>query len=230
MTETMNRIAVVISNPTVGAELGHLGDWLGDNGFEVRRLVRDDVLAPDAADGADLLIVLGSEWTLARPMDAATDPPQAAAAIAAEIELVRRWVSQDRPMLGICFGAQLLSQALGGNIIRQPAPHIAWETPEAQIDELRAPWVVLHNDAFTVPPGADTLAHADHAPVAFRYGRAWAVQFHPEVDAPILQRMFDGVGTSREVSEPEVAALRARADQQRDDSLRLFDRFWEEVS
>ena len=84
-------------------------------------------------------------------------------------------------MLGICFGAQLLSRALGGEVTRQAAPHIAWESPDTDIEALRAPWVLLHNDAFTVPPGADVLAEADHAPMAFRYGRAWGVQFHPEV-------------------------------------------------
>lgn len=224
------RTAVVISNPTVGAELGHLEPWLRDNGFDVRRLVRDDILAADAADDADLVIVLGSEWTLARTMDAPHDPPQAAAAIAAEIELVRRRVEQDKPLLGICFGGQLLSQALGGEVTRQDAAHIAWETPETDVEELRAPWVLLHNDAFTVPPGAELLAEADHAPIAFRHGRAWGVQFHPEVDAEILTQMFDDVGTPREVSAPQVDALRARADEQREDSLRLFDRFWAEVS
>ena len=224
------RTAVVISNPTVGAELGHLEPWLHDNGFVVRRLVRDDMLAPDAVDDADLLIILGSEWTLARTMDAPHDPPRAAAAIAAEIELVRRRVAQDKPLLGICFGGQLLSHALGGQVTRQDAPHIAWETPETDVDELRAPWVLLHNDAFTVPPGAELLAEADHAPIAFRHGRAWGVQFHPEVDAKILAQMFDDVGTPREVSTPQVDALRARAYEQRTDSLRLFDRFWAEVS
>jgi len=224
------RTAVVIANPTVGAELGHLEPWLRDNGFDVRRLVRDDILAADAADDADLVIVLGSEWTLARTMDAPHDPPQAAAAIAAEIELVRRRVEQDKPLLGICFGGQLLSQALGGEVTRQDAAHIAWETPETDVEELRAPWVLLHNDAFTVPPGAELLAEADHAPIAFRHGRAWGVQFHPEVDAEILTQMFDDVGTPREVSAPQVDALRARADEQREDSLRLFDRFWAEVS
>jgi GMP synthase-like glutamine amidotransferase len=221
------RTAVVISNPAVGAELGHLDPWLRDNGFDVRRLVRDEVLPADAADDADLVIVLGSEWTLARDME---DPPHAAAAIAAEIELVQRRVEQDRPLLGICFGGQLLSRALGGEVTRQAAPHIAWETPETDIAELDAPWVLLHNDAFTVPPGAQLLAEADHAPIAFRHGRAWGVQFHPEVDAEILTRMFDDVGTPSEVSEPQVAALRHRADEQRKDSLRLFDRFWAEVS
>jgi GMP synthase-like glutamine amidotransferase len=225
----MSRIAAVISNPTVGAELGHLDDWLADNGFAVRRLVRDDVLAVDAADHADLLIVLGSEWTLARTMDRDDDPPQAAAAIAAERDLVRRWVAQDRPMLGICFGGQMLSAALGGEVTRQASPHIAWETPETGIEALRAPWVLLHNDAFTVPPGGELLAEADHAPVAFRYGRAWGVQFHPEVDAAILEQMFTDVGTAQEVSAPQVDALRSRADEQRRDSRQLFDRFWAEV-
>jgi GMP synthase (glutamine-hydrolysing) len=224
------RTAVVIANPTVGAELGHLEGWLADNGFDVRRLVRDDILSEDAADDADLVIVLGSEWTLARPMDAPDDPPQAAAAIAAELALIRRRVEQDRPLLGICFGGQLLSRALGGEVTRQDAAHIAWETPETDVEVLRAPWVLLHNDAFTVPPGAQILATADHAPIAFRHGRSWGVQFHPEVDAEILERMFDDVGTPAEVSAPQVDALRSRADEQRADSLRLFDRFWAEVS
>lgn len=225
-----DRIAVVIANPTVGAELGHLEPWLADTGFAVRRLVRDDVLAEDAADDADLVIVLGSEWTLARTMDAPDDPPQAAAAIAAEIALVRRRVEQGKPLLGICFGGQLLARALGGEVIRQSAPHIAWETPASDLEELQAPWALLHNDAFTVPSGAEMLAEADHAPIAFRYGRAWGVQFHPEVDAAILARMFDDVGTPQDVSAPQVDALRARAEEQRADSRRLFDRFWAEVS
>ncbi len=224
------RTAVVISNPTVGAELGHLEPWLRDNGFDVRRLVRDDILPADAADDADLVIILGSEWTLARTMDEPHDPPQAAAAIAAETALVRRRVQQDKPLLGICFGGQMLSRALGGQVTRQEAAHIAWETPETDVDELRAPWVLLHNDAFTVPPGAELLAEADHAPIAFRHGRAWGVQFHPEVNAEILAQVFDDVGTPREVATPQVDALRARADAQRTDSLRLFDRFWAEVS
>jgi len=224
------RTAVVISNPTVGAELGHLEPWLRDNGFVVRRLVRDDILAADAADDADLVIVLGSEWTVARTMDGPDDPPQAATAIAAETDLVRRRVEQDKPLLGICFGGQMRSHDLGGQVTRQEAAHIAWETPESDVDELRAPWVLLHNDAFTVPPGAELLAEADHAPIAFRHGRAWGVQFHPEVDAEILTQVFDDVGTPREVATPQVEALRARADEQRADSLRLFDRFWAEVS
>ena len=56
------------------------------------------------------------------------------------------------------------------------------------------------------------------------------MQFHPEVDAPILAQIFEDVGTPLEVSAPQVDALRARAEEQRAESLRLFDRFWAEVS
>lgn len=222
--------AVVISNPRVGAELGHLQPWLDDRGFTVERLIRDEVLPPDAADDADLVILLGSVWTMARPMTGAEDPPQAAAAIAAETALVQRRVEQGRPLLGICFGGQVLSTALGGHVSRQAQAHIAWETPESSIAELRAPWMLLHNDAFTVPPSAELLAEADHAPVAFRQGRAWGVQFHPEVDADILARMFDDVGTPVDVATPHVESLRQRQAEQRTESLAFFDRFWAEVT
>ena len=222
--------AVVIANPGVGAELGHLDTWLTGRGFDVRRLTRDDILDVDAADDADLVIILGSMWTLARPMTTSEDPPYAAAAIAAEIALVQRHVEQDTPLLGICFGGQLLSVALGGMVTRQDEAHIAWETPVTSMSELQGPWALLHNDAFTVPPGADVLAEAGHAPIAFRYGRAWGVQFHPEVDADILARIFHDVGIPADIADPQVDALRQRADDQRDDTLRFLDRFWTEVS
>ena len=46
----------------------------------------------------------------------------------------------------------------------------------------------LHNDSFTVPPGATLLAHSPACPAqAFRLGRnAYGLQFHPEVDRAIV--------------------------------------------
>ncbi|MFM9048984.1 MAG: gamma-glutamyl-gamma-aminobutyrate hydrolase family protein, partial [Actinomycetota bacterium] len=122
--------AAVIANPKVGAELGHLGPWLAANDFTVTRLVRDEILPVTAADDADLVIILGSVWTMTRTMDAPTDPPHAAAAIAAEVALAQHRVAQDRPLLGLCFGGQLLSKALGGEVTQQDRTVIAWETPD----------------------------------------------------------------------------------------------------
>ena len=221
--------AAVIANPKVGAELGHLGPWLSANDFTVTRLVRDDVLPVTAADNADLVIILGSVWTMTRTMDAPDDPPQAAAAIAAEVDLVRHLVAQDRPILGLCFGGQLLSKALGGEVAQQERTFIAWETPRTDVPEMHAPWMLLHQDRFTVPPHAELLAQADHAAVAFRYGRAWGLQFHAEVDATGLQGMFEDLQMPQWQWQQYVDALAARANENRIQANALFDRFWSEV-
>ena len=222
--------AVVISNPEVGADLGHLGPWLQANGFTVRRLIRDDVLPVTAADDADLLIILGSVWTMTRTMDAPSDPPQAAPAIAAEVELVRHRAAQDRPTLGLCFGGQLLSHALGGTVTRQDRTVMGWEVPTTDIPEMRAPWMVLHEDQFSLPPHAELLAKAEHAVVGFRYGRAWGLQFHAEVDAAALQKMFEDLDLPQWQWQQYVDAVRERANENRLNANALFDRFWSEVS
>lgn len=222
--------AAVIANPKVGAELGHLGPWLSANGFTVTRLTRDDVLPVTAADDADLLIVLGSVWTMTRTMDAPDDPPHAAAAIAAEVDLVRHRVAQDRPLLGLCFGGQLLSKAVGGEVVRQDRTVIAWDTPTTDLAEMRAPWMLLHQDRFTLPPHAELLAETEHATVAFRYGRAWGLQFHPEVDAGGLERMFEDLQMPQWQWQQYVDALTTRADENRLEAHALFTRFWAEVS
>ena len=222
--------AVVIANPEVGADLGHLGPWLQDNGFTVRRLVRDDVLDVSAADDADLLIVLGSVWTMTRTMDAPNDPPQAAAAISAEVDLVRHRAAQDRPTLGLCFGGQILSAALGGIVTRQDHTVMGWEVPTTDIPEMQVPWMLLHEDQFTLPPNAELLAEAEHAVVGFRYGRAWGLQFHPEVDADVLAKMFQDLQLPAWRWQQYVDAVRERADDNRAQARALFDRFWAEAS
>lgn len=221
--------AVVISNPSVGADLGHLGPWLQDNGFTVRRLIRDNVLPVTAADDADLLVILGSVWTMTRTMDRPDDPPQAAAAIAAEVDLARHRIAQDRPTLGLCFGGQLLSSALGGDVIRQDRTVIGWETPDSDVAEMRAPWMLLHEDQFTLPPRAELLAEAEHAVVGFRYGRTWGLQFHAEVTPAALEQMFIDLRLPQWQWQQYVDALDARAEENRIQATALFDRFWSEV-
>lgn len=225
---TAGLTAAVIANTAVAAELGHLGEWLDVHDIQITRLVRDDVLAINAADDADILIVLGSEWTLATPMTGT-----AGDAIAAEVALVRQWLRTDRPFLGICFGGQLLSHALGG-VVSILNPHrtayVGWTTPASPLPVMRKPWMLWHQDWFTVPPGGELLASASHAPLAFRHGRAWGMQWHPEVDADILQQIAIDLHASQQRYGPMVAVARERAEEQRAESLALFDAWWADVS
>jgi GMP synthase (glutamine-hydrolysing) len=128
------------------------------------------------------------------------------------------------PVLGVCFGHQLLAAALGGEVERNPrGPEVGTcevrLTAAGQEDPLLAglpdplPVQQFHEDhAVAVPPGAVLLATGDHSPVqAFARGpRLRAVQFHPEFDVVRVQAMADEerewVERGRAVRHAEVVA------------------------
>lgn len=104
------------------------------------------------------------------------------------------------PVLGICFGHQLLAFALGGEVDDNPrgvevGTVTIQLTPAAGEDPLfaalpqRIPVQVSHTQSVTVlPPGATLLACSDMEPhQAFSWGKnAWGIQFHPEFDLQII--------------------------------------------
>jgi GMP synthase (glutamine-hydrolysing) len=106
-------------------------------------------------------------------------------------------VAKGAHVLGICFGHQLLGQALGGRVERNPrGREIGTVAADVLgVDPLlseRRPFTVntTHVDSVTeLPPGARVLARTELDPHAvLRFGeRAWGVQFHPEFDAGVMR-------------------------------------------
>jgi len=94
------------------------------------------------------------------------------------------------PILGVCYGHQVLAAALGGRVEAMDEYEIGYrEITRVGEDELLAgvpetfTAFTTHSDAVTeLPPGADLLAENDCGVHAFRQGRSWGVQFHPEYD------------------------------------------------
>jgi len=121
--------------------------------------------------------------------------------IRAELDWLPRVVDAGVPFLGICLGAQLLARALGARV----APHAEGmheigyyplRPTDAGNGHFPAPMRVYHwhGDGFELPEGGVLLAEGDIFPnQAFQYGdSAFAIQFHPEMQEPILRRWMSG--------------------------------------
>jgi len=158
---------------------------------------------------ADALVVLGGGMSANDPLPHLRE----------EIDLLRRCVDQGRPVLGICLGSQLLAAALGGSVARAPRKEIGFYRVQASAEFFGAESFVAfhwHGDAFTLPPGAKPLASSTLTPLqAFRHGeRAVGLQFHLEVDEPVLTAMIASGGEElREAGvDPELLTAQARRE------------------
>jgi GMP synthase-like glutamine amidotransferase len=187
---------------------GHLGERAGQLGLsaEVVRAGRDPW--PPAA-GYDLVVPLGSGHS-------AYD--SSVPYLAGETRLLREAVDAGVPVLGICFGAQLLARVLGGDVSPMPdGPEIGWlpisTRDQALIDP--GPWMVWHFDAMTAPPGAEEVAWTAFGTQAFRYGPHVGVQFHPEATSASIgswARTYRLALTQRGITAGDLAAETRRRE------------------
>jgi GMP synthase-like glutamine amidotransferase len=219
----MMRVLAVMHHGVDSA--GFIGAAFEARGAEVAvHLLPDDGPLP-ALDGVDHVVVLGAESSV-------NDPHPW---IGEELGWLRTADAAGVPVLGICFGAQAICAAFGGQVETMARQEIGWTLVDSVDHELVpvGPWLEFHGDR-CLPPGAATvLARNDIGVQAFRLGRHLAVQFHPEVDGPQLKRWLDAGGdrdAERLGLDPgqfladtirEEPAARARADRLVAAALRL---------
>jgi GMP synthase (glutamine-hydrolysing) len=178
----------------VRERLGDFGDWFAEGlGPRAHVALADPGALPDPA-GWDGILVTGS-------LDSVT-------ARAPWMEALGSWLlgaARRRPVLGVCFGHQLLGSALGGRVERHAAGPEAGTveielTAAGRRDPLfaglpeRLPVQECHEDHVSAPPpGAVALAASAHTPLqSFAHGPLLrAVQFHPEFNTARLRALLE---------------------------------------
>jgi GMP synthase-like glutamine amidotransferase len=175
---------------------GYAASWLAAHGHALTftRLFEPDPIFPSLAE-FDALLVLGGAMSV---NDEARFPW-----LVREKEFLRSTLQAGKITLAICLGAQLVAQALGGEVRPNPEPEIGFWTVRFSTKALTHPllrgWpdkaAVLHwhVDTFTVPPGAVRVGmSAGCAAQGFVWGDGIiGLQFHPEINEEMVEKLIN---------------------------------------
>ena len=139
-----------------------------------------------------------------------------------EKDMLARALDHGVPVFGVCLGGQLLADAAGAQVHRLPLAEIGWYdvelTQDAQgdpiFDELPTPFTSYqwHSYRFDLPEGAVELARNDTCVQAFRLDGSWGVQFHPEVNLPMLDDWITHYDTDPEAQKLGLEAVSGKAE------------------
>jgi len=190
MIARLSRPRVLIVLHQAHSTPGRVGWLLANFGFalDIRRPPLGDELPSTLAEHAGVVIFGG-------PMSANDETEF----MKREIDWLELPLRQNTPYLGLCLGAQMLARKLGARVFNHDngRGEIGYYPirPLPVADTLCAepfPRSVYHwhRDGFEVPAGAELLAEGDgfFPAQAFRYGRAFGLQFHPEVTYAMICR------------------------------------------
>jgi len=209
-------------------------------GYEISRFIivdEENAKAPNVSPewpdllSFDVVVVMGAPY-------AAYDDERIGNWLLPQVEKMREVHNAGIPVMGICFGGQLMSRVLGGTVSRSPHGELGWFEIESVDESLvpRGPWFQYHWDRFTFPPGSKEIAHNELCAQAYVFGRTLGMQFHPEIDLEVLDMwlaMDGGVaeveaeGVNVEELRKQTKALELESNQRGFD---LVDQFLDQVA
>ena len=171
-----------------------IAEWAEERGHELSCGLALTEEYP-ACETVDMLVLMGG------PMDA--DDEVANPWLHAEKRFVADCIAAGHPVLGVCLGAQILAEVLGGEVRRNPEKEIGWYTVEktefGEAEPMFADWPTSavvgqwHGDTFDLPAGLEALYSSEACPnQAFVFDhRVVGLQFHIEWTKASLARLIN---------------------------------------
>lgn len=152
------------------------------------------------------------------------------------VEWVGEAADREMPILGICFGHQVLAEVLGGTVENMGEYEIGYREVEGDgllFDGIDDPMTVFttHSDAVTeLPPDAERTAENDYGIHGFRLGNAFGVQFHPEYDMETAESVTRGKDLSDDRLRTVISGITEANYAKACEAKQLFTNFTEHVS
>jgi GMP synthase-like glutamine amidotransferase len=185
--------------------LGNIGTWVSLRGHSLTKtLLYEKPVFPEPED-FDLLLIMGGTMSVYQEKEFPWLKP--------EKEFVKKVIDTGRPVLGSCFGAQMIAEVLGGKVTRSKFKEIGWhrvkplageylnngeriisELPSGLFPEFTA--FMWHGDTFETPAGAVRLFESKACPnQGFIYREnILGLQFHPEADRQWIGSLIEDSG------------------------------------
>lgn len=166
---------------------GNVGNWFRQHGYplDIRRPRYGDPL-PETMEGHCGAVIFGGPQS-------ANDPDDF---LKRETDWISVPLSENKPFMGICLGAQMLALHLGARVYGHPEGYVEHGyypiTPTdagAALFDWPGHVYQWHREGFDMPSGATLLAQGEYfGNQAFLYGSGFAIQFHPEITHLVMTR------------------------------------------
>ncbi|KKH91830.1 amidotransferase [Methanosarcina sp. 1.H.T.1A.1] len=185
--------------------LGNIGTWAALKGHRLTKTMLYEKPVFPEPEEFDMLLIMGGTMSVYQEKEFPWLRP--------EKEFVKKVIDTGKPVLGSCFGAQMIAEVLGGKVTRNRFKEIGWhrvkalaeenlnngrginsELPAGLFPEFTA--FMWHGDTFEIPPGAVRLFESEACPnQGFIYkGNIIGLQFHPEADRRWIRNIIDDSG------------------------------------